>query len=150
MWKDHKWNFSDACHNTFNNLKVVFTSAPVLTHWIPDAPMTIERDASDYTIATIFSITLPNGEIHPVTLHSHTFTTSELNYDNYDKELLSILRLFENGDIILKAPCHQSTLSQTTRTLNIFLQPNYQHGTKPGGQNSFPNSVSSFFSALEN
>ena len=80
-WKDLKWNFSDACHDTFNNLKVVFTSALVLTHWIPDAPMIVETNASDYVIATIFSLILPNGEIHPVAFHSCTLTTPKLNYD---------------------------------------------------------------------
>ena len=46
-WKDLKWNFSDTCHDAFNNLKAAFTSAPVLTHWIPDVPMIVETDSSD-------------------------------------------------------------------------------------------------------
>jgi hypothetical protein len=33
--------------------------------------------------------------------------------------------LFKNGDIVLKALHHQLMLSRTTRTLTIFLQPNY-------------------------
>ena len=92
--KDLKWNFSDACRNTFNNLKAAFTSAPVLTHWIPDAPMIIETDTSNYAIAAIFSIILPNGEIHPVAFHSRTLTTSKLNYDTHNKELLAIFEAF--------------------------------------------------------
>ena len=95
IWKDLEWNFSNACHDTFNNLKPAFTSAPVLTHWIPDAPMIIETDTSNYAIATIFSIILPNGEIHPVAFHSCTLTTSELNYDTHDKELLAIFKAFQ-------------------------------------------------------
>ena len=94
-WKDLKWNFSDACHDTFNNLKVVFTSALVLTHWIPDVPMIVKTDASNYAIAAIFSIILPNGEFHPVAFHYHTLTTSELNYDTHDKDLLPIFKAFQ-------------------------------------------------------
>ena len=53
-----------------------------------------ETDASDYAITTIFSIILPNGEIHPVAFHSRTLTTSELNYDTHDKEILAIFEAF--------------------------------------------------------
>ena len=93
--KDLKWNFSDACRNAFNKLKTAFLSAPVLTHWIPDTPMTVETDASDYAITAILSITLPDGEIHPVAFHSHTLSSSKLNYDTHDQELLAIFKAFE-------------------------------------------------------
>jgi len=36
-----------------------------------------------------------NGDIHPVVFHSHTFNTSELNYNIYDKELLAIFEAFK-------------------------------------------------------
>ena len=55
----------------------------------------MEMDASDYAIAVILSITLPDGEIHPVAFHSHTLTTSKLNYDTHDKELLAIFEAFQ-------------------------------------------------------
>ena len=53
--------------------------------------MTVETDTSDYAIAAILSITLPDGEIHPVAFHSRTLSSSKLNYDTHDKELLAIL-----------------------------------------------------------
>src|SRR5882762_2720090 len=93
--KDLKWNFSAACRDAFNQLKTAFLSAPVLTHWIPDTPMTVKTDASDYAIAAILSITLPDGEIHPVAFHSCTLTTLELNYDTHNKELLAIFEAFQ-------------------------------------------------------
>src|SRR6202790_139498 len=93
--KDLKWNFSDNCHDAFNKLKSAFLSAPILTHWIPDAPITIETDASDYAIAAILSITLPDSEIHPVAFHSRTLSAPELNYDTHDEELLAIFEVFK-------------------------------------------------------
>ena len=93
--KDLKWNFSKACRDAFNKLKTAFLSAPVLTHWIPDTLITVETNASDYAIAAILSITLPNGKIHPVAFHSRTLSTSELNYDTHDKELLAIFEAFQ-------------------------------------------------------
>src|ERR1700685_2716144 len=94
-WKDLKWNFSEACHDTFNKLKTAFLSAPVLSQWICDTLITVETDVSDYAITAILSITLSNGEIHPVAFHSCTLSTSKLNYDTHDKELLAIFEAFQ-------------------------------------------------------
>ena len=55
----------------------------------------METDASNYAIAAILSITLPDGEIHPVAFHSRTLSSAELNYDTHDKELLAIFEAFE-------------------------------------------------------
>ena len=44
--------------------------APVLTHWIPDTPIMVETDASDYALAAVLSIHTPDGDYHLVTFHS--------------------------------------------------------------------------------
>src|SRR6266540_1266953 len=43
--------FGDKARAAFETLKKAFTTAPVLTHWIPDRPIVIETDASDYALA---------------------------------------------------------------------------------------------------
>ena len=35
--RDIPWKFDFSCQDTFNSLKKTFTSAPILTHWIPNA-----------------------------------------------------------------------------------------------------------------
>jgi len=35
--KNTLWNFDDDCRIAFNTLKQAFTSAPIFTHWVPDA-----------------------------------------------------------------------------------------------------------------
>ncbi|KIN98938.1 hypothetical protein M404DRAFT_30906 [Pisolithus tinctorius Marx 270] len=92
--KGAPWNFSEECHSAFLCLKDAFSSAPILTHWVPDAPLTVETDASDYAIAGILSLTCSNGELRPVAFYSHTMTMPELNYDTHDKELLAIFKAF--------------------------------------------------------
>ena len=92
--KGIKWDFSDAARKAFQSLKTAFTTAPILTHWIPDKPIIVETDASDYALGAILSIQLDSGEIHPVAFHSRTFTAPELNYDTHDKELLAIFEAF--------------------------------------------------------
>ena len=58
--------------------------------------ITIETNASDYTIARILSISCPDGELHLVTFYSQTLTAPELNYDTHDKELLAIFKAFKS------------------------------------------------------
>ncbi|CAA7270379.1 unnamed protein product [Cyclocybe aegerita] len=88
------FKFSDEAWESFNYLKKAFTTAPVLTQWIPDQPIILETDASDYALAAILSIELTNGEIHPVAFHSRTFNPTKLNYDVHDKELFAIYESF--------------------------------------------------------
>jgi hypothetical protein len=64
------------------------------THWIPDHPIIVETDTSDYALVAILSIQLGNGEIHPVTFHSRSFNPMELNYNVHDKELFAIFEAF--------------------------------------------------------
>src|SRR5882672_6002513 len=100
--KGTTWHFSDEGHSAFKALKKAFTTAPVLTHWIPDTQITVETDASDYALAAVLSITTPNGELHPIAFHSRTFSTLELNYDVHDKELLAIFEAFKRWRHYLK------------------------------------------------
>ena len=62
---------------------------------MPNKQIVVETDASDYAIAAILSIITDDGELHPIAFHSRTFTTSELNYDTHDKELLAIFEAFK-------------------------------------------------------
>ena len=94
-WKGTLWHFSDDCQNAFSAIKKAFICTLVITHWVLDTQITVETDTSDYAVAVILSITLSNREIHPVTFHSQTLTTSKLNYDTHNKELPAIYELFQ-------------------------------------------------------
>jgi len=94
--KDAPWNFSKDCQHLFNALKHAFTAAPILTHFIPDTPIIVETDASDYAVTSILSITCADREIRLVMYYSQTLTALELNYDTHDKELLAIFKAFWN------------------------------------------------------
>jgi len=93
--KDILWKFDSSCQDVFNSLKKAFTSAPILTHWIPSAQLIMETDALDYALAAILSIVNEDNEVHPVAFHSCTFTAVELNYNIHDKELLAIFEAFK-------------------------------------------------------
>ena len=92
--KNVPWNFTDECRSAFNTLKKAFTTALVLTHWIPDTQITVKTDTSDYALAAILSITTPSGELHPIAFHSQMFSSPERNYKVHNKELLAIIEAF--------------------------------------------------------
>ena len=79
----------------YSDIVIPFTSAPILTHWIPDAQIIVETDALDYAFAAILSIVNKDNEVHSVAFHSRTFTAAELNYDTHNKELLAIFEAFK-------------------------------------------------------
>jgi len=95
IWKNIPWKFNSLCRDAFNSLKKAFTSASILTHWIPNAQLIVETDALDYALTAILSIVNKDNEVHPVAFYSHTFTVAKLNYDIHDKELLAIFKAFK-------------------------------------------------------
>src|ERR1700730_19078114 len=53
--KNIPWLWSDDCQSAFDSLKSAFSSALILSHFIPGAPLIVKTDASDYTVAAILS-----------------------------------------------------------------------------------------------
>jgi len=119
--KDASWNFNENCRKAFNTLKQVFTSAPILTHWVPDAQLVVETDASDYTLAAILSIMTKDNEIHLIAFHSRTFSAPELNYDVHDKELLAIFEAFKMWRHYLEGSASLIDVVTDHKNLEYFL-----------------------------
>ena len=120
IWKDISWMFDSSCQNTFNSLKKVFISTPILTHWISNAQLIVETDALDYTLATILSIVNEDNKVHPVAFHSCTFTAAELNYNTHDKELLAIFEAFKIWQHYLENPTYPIDVVMDHKNLEYF------------------------------
>src|SRR5882724_6263554 len=121
--KGTPWHFTNECRSAFEALKKVFTTAPVLTHWILDTQITVETDASDYTLATVLSITTSNGKLHPIVFHSRTFSALELNYDVHDKELLVIFEAFKRWQNYLEGSGLPINMVTDHQNLQYFSMP---------------------------
>jgi len=93
--KDISWKFDFSYSDAFSSLKKTFTSASILTHWIPNVQLIVETNTLDYALAAIFSIVNKENEVYLVIFYSYTFTAVELNYNTYDKELLAIFEAFK-------------------------------------------------------
>jgi len=81
----------------------------------------METNASDYALAAILSIMTKDNEIHPVAFHSQTFSTLELNYDIYDKELLAIFEAFKIWQHYLEGSTSPIDIVTDHKNLEYFL-----------------------------
>ena len=93
--KDVAFSWSSDCQKAFDLLKNAFTSAPILAHFDYEKESIVETDASDNVSAGILSQYGDDGLLHPVAFFSKKHTAQEINYEIYDKELLAIIRAFE-------------------------------------------------------
>ncbi|KAH0609702.1 uncharacterized protein H6S33_012248 [Morchella sextelata] len=100
--KDISFGWTPEAQTAFNALKEAFTTAPILTHFDPEKEITVETDASDYVSAG----------------HS----PAECNYEIYDKELLAIIRSFEEWRPELEGAAHPIAVISDHKNLEYFMR----------------------------
>ncbi|MBW0512353.1 hypothetical protein O181_052068 [Austropuccinia psidii MF-1] len=88
--KDSPFIFNEEALIQFQLLKKAFTTAPILSHFNPSLPTTVETDSSDYALGAVLSQVNDLGK-HPIAFDSFKILPAELNYEIYDKELLCIV-----------------------------------------------------------
>jgi len=79
----------------FDGLKTSFTTAPILCRFDHDRNIVLETDASDFVYIAILSQYDDDGILHPLAFFSKKHSPAECNYEIYDKELMAIVRAFE-------------------------------------------------------
>ena len=79
----------------FEELKMVFTTAPILRHFNSKLSIRIETDTSSYVIDDILS-QLHDKLWHPVAYYSRKQIPTKTRYDVHDKELLAIMKSFKH------------------------------------------------------
>ena len=121
IWKNISWKFDSSCQDAFNSLKKTFTFIFILTYWISNAQLIMETDTLNYALAAILSIVNDDNEVYPVTFHSCTFTTVELNYDTHNKELLAIFKAFKIWWHYLEGPAYPIDIVMDHKNLEYFF-----------------------------
>ena len=108
---------------TFEELKVAFTTAPVLWHYNINLPVRLETDTSSFTISGILS--QQNNEEspekchwHPVAFWSCQISPAEWNYHTRQTELLAIV-------MVCKYWCHY--LDSADTPVNILSNHSNLH-----------------------
>ena len=83
-WKDEPWNWTPLQQRAFDELKHIFSSAPVLQ--IPNVlcPFLIMTDISLLAAGVVLLQTDANKDLHPCAYFSCTFTVAQRNYNIYN------------------------------------------------------------------
>ena len=92
-WKNFEW--TSACQKVFDLLKHCFTTAPILAHFDYEKECIVETDASDNVSAGVLPQYSEDGKLHPVAFFLQKHSPQEINYKIYNKELLAIIKAFE-------------------------------------------------------
>jgi hypothetical protein len=93
--KNVLFNWNESCKAAFELLKRTVIEASILVHFDFKKQIYIENDSSDFVFAEVLSQMRENDELHLVTFFSKNLASIECNYEIYDKELLTIVRCFE-------------------------------------------------------
>ena len=64
-----------------------------------------------------------NGDLHPCTYHSATFSPAEQNYNIYDRELLAAIQVLKEWRHYLTGTEHPMTVITDHKKLGYFKQP---------------------------
>ena len=89
------WVSNDLEAKTFQQLKNVFIKKSILCHFDFDKKIWIKTNAFDYVVVVILSQKNKNDILHSIAYMFKQMSFSKCNYQIYDKELLIIIRVFE-------------------------------------------------------
>ena len=105
----------------FERLKTAFTTAPVLQLFDFEKHCVVETDASDLVSAGVLLQPDLYGVLHPVTRFSKKHTPTECNYAIYHKELLVVVRAFEEWRPVLEGAANPVEVLSDHRNLEYFM-----------------------------
>jgi len=117
--KEFVWNTDH--QRAFETLKTAFTTAPVLQLFDFEKPCAVETEASDFVSAGVLSQPNPDGVLHPVAFFSKKHIPAECNYEIYDKELLAVVRAFEEWRPELEGAANPIEVLSDHRNLEYFM-----------------------------
>ena len=90
--KEQKWKWEKEQEEAFGELKVVFTTEPVLAILDIDKEMRVEADALDYATRGVLSTKYEDGKWKLVAFISKSLNAIERNYKIHNKEMLVVIR----------------------------------------------------------
>ena len=116
-----KLEWESQAEKAFQDLKMAFTTAPILVH--PDfaKALYLETDALDFTLGAVLSQMGIDKRLHPVAFYSQKNSAVEINNKIYDKELLAIVDSFQEWHHFLKRAAHPVTVYPDHKNLEYFM-----------------------------
>ena len=89
-----EFHFDDKCKDTFETLKGLLTSAPIMQPPNWNVPFEIMCDVSDYAIGAILGQRVGKAS-HAICYAFQTLNDAQLNYSTTEKELLAVVFALE-------------------------------------------------------
>ena len=118
--KDKKFEWTSNCQTAFNKLKKWFTEEPVLMMPDQTKPFQIETDTSKYATGVVLTQLDSNGNRHPISFISKTFSLMECNYKIYDRELLAIICALIEWRHYIQGSSHTTTVLSDHKNLTYY------------------------------
>ena len=120
--KDQKFEWTEECQGAFDDLKKQFTEEPVLVMRDQTRPFQIETDASKYATGAVLTQLDSNGDRHPISFISKTFSPAEQNYEIYDHELLAIIWALEEWRHYIQGSPHTTIILSDHKNLTCYQE----------------------------
>ena len=121
--KNLPWQWTEVQNTAFTTLKRLFLSKPTLQLPDPSRPFALTADASKYASGAILLQTDTNGDWHPCSYLSQSFSPAERNYDIYDRELLAIIRALKTWRHYLHGSPFPIQVFTDHKNLTFFRSP---------------------------
>ena len=103
--KGEVWQWTKAEQNTFEELKWLIMSAPILVQPDQDVQFGLEMDAAGYATSAVLSQLCEDDKWCPIGFMSKILSLAKRNYEIHDKELLLVIQGLEEWRHILEEPC---------------------------------------------
>ena len=104
----------------FTELKACFRAAPILRHFDPTLPCSVETNAIDFAIGAVLS-QVYSKKLHPVVFYSRKIDKPEVNYDIHDKEMLAIVSSFKQWCHHLEGAAHMVLVYSDHKNQEYFI-----------------------------
>lgn len=113
-----QWNIEAKA--TFEALKTLFVSTPILYRVDFSKAFFMETDALDFALIAVLSQIGTNGKLHPIAFYSRKFLAAKMNYEIHDKELLAIVDSFQEWHHYLEGASSPVTVYIDHKNLEYF------------------------------
>ncbi|KAL0190891.1 hypothetical protein M9458_013589, partial [Cirrhinus mrigala] len=116
-------NWNPSAHGAFNQLKKIFSTAPLLHHPDPKKPFNVEVDASTTGVGAVLSQAVGESPLlHPCAYYSRKLSPAEQNYDVGNRELLAIKLALEEWRHWLEGATHPFTIITDHKNLQYLRE----------------------------
>jgi len=120
--KDVKWQWGQEQQWTFDKLKRIFTTRPILVSPDLDKEFRVEADAPNYVTGGVLSMKCSNELWRLVAFISKLLSDTERNYEIHDKEMLAVVRCLEAWRHFLEGTVVKFKIWTDHKNLEYFMK----------------------------